>query len=501
LTGIVDRTPWLTRRRLLTGVAIGGVALPLGLAAPLRSAAAADRVSLPDVRARGATDDRAALAAALKTGRIVHLPAGRGTGPGGAYLLSAGPDAPNLPAGARLVGDGIGRTIVHRLYGGGAAGVGEPFVFFCDSGSPDPSRNLAGISIADMTLVDDVVRNGFAEHEHLINVNGVTSLRIERVGFQGFRGDGLYLGSSTFVDGERHNVDVVVRDCEFDGINTNNRNGISIIDGDRVTIDRCRFRRCSRHGGGGLTPPDPFNPRTGLGMPGGIDIEPNGYPFTIVRDIAISNCQFDTIGGAAVALLLRPNDSVRVPLRGIRVTGCVVRNTATGIAFGGYGARNALRGLPYDVEISDNSFTQADSPFIIDGAVGLTLRRNRFTDCAKAAELGYTNYNHDVQLIDNEFTRVGYSRDGVNGMLIRYADQVTLEGNSFVDCGRADGSAGRAINFERGDITRFRLINNRFESPGKRTAMAVDALGGKIDPRSFTSSGNIYGMPTNERLR
>lgn len=477
-----------------TAVAAGALLCPRRLTAQPPAGA----VALPDFRPAGARDDNQALARALATGRPVYLPAGRGTASDGAYLIESGVEANNLVGGASLVGDGIGRTVIRRPHRAG------DFIFFVNSGSPDPARNLAGIRLADMTLEDDVVRRGFSEHHHLMHLNGVTGLQLDRVAFRGFRGDGLHLGSGHILGMERHNRTVAIRHCLFDGINSNNRNGITIIDGEGVRIEDCQFLNCTRsgHGGAAARPEDrawqadPFDIRTGLSMPGAIDCEPNADRFAIIRDVSIERCRFTGGGGAAVALLLRPNNLLDTPHRGFRIRDCVIERQRAGFSFGGYVGQDAIsHAADYDVLYEDNSLTECDRPFLINGARGLAMRRNRFSDCALAAELGYTEYNHRCTLADNEFVRLGYGLHGLNGMLIRNADDILLERNRFVDCGRADGSGGRALCFIAGEIRRFRLIDNRFESPTGRTTYAIAVQGAVMDPSS-SASGNVFTFAT-----
>ena len=486
------------RRYVLAGLLVGGAALgtPALCSGPGQPA---DAVALPDFRAAGARDDNEALRRALATGRPVHLPAGGGSGPGGVYLIETAAGANNLVAGAHLFGDGIGRTVIRRPYRSGS------FIFFVNSGSPDPARNLANLRFADLTLEDDVVRRGFEEHNHLMHLNGVTGLQIDGVMFRGFRGDGLHLGSGEVLGMERHNLDVDVRNCTFDGINRNNRNALTIIDGERVLIQDCRFLNCTRPGrppetaqGSRAWNSDPRDPRTGISMPGAIDCEPNADLFANIRNVRIERCSFTGGGGAAVALLLRPNDRLITAHNGFTIRNCTIERNRLGFSFFGYDGENAIRHpADYGVVIEDNRLSQCEKPFIINGARGLTMRRNEYSDCAQSAELGYTGWNSRIVLTGNRFVRIGTAAyGGLNGLLVRYANDVLLEGNSFIDCGLADGSGGRAINFIAGRITRFRLINNRFESPTGRTTYAIAVQGAQMD-RSSTASGNIFTFQTN----
>jgi hypothetical protein len=350
-----------------------------------------------------------------------------------------------------------------------------------------------------MTLADDVARRGYAEHSHLAHFNGITGLRMERVEFRGFRGDGLYLGSSATAGVERHNRDVEIIQCRFDGVNRNNRNAISIIDGTNVTIRGCEFINCTKPGKpGSHGPGQNMDPNSGIRNPGAIDCEPDGNTFAIVRDITIDRCRFTGGGGAAVALLLRPNDQIRIPHTNFQITNCVVQRQRLGFTFSGFAGRGAVDvPIGYAAKYLGNDVSGCDTPFILNGARGLTMAGNRFSDCGLSAELGYTDFNAECVLRDNDFTRVGFANNGVNGLIVRSGSGIDLIENRFVDCGRADRSAGRAIEFRSGPIRNLRMLRNRFESPTGRTTYAIGVTGAKLDRATCRAEGNVFTFPTN----
>ena len=76
---------------------------------------------------------------------------------------------------------------------------------------------------------------------------GVKTLVIHDVTFEAFQGDGLYLGTGfSLTDPVAHNSEVVVSNSEFRGVNSQNRNGISIIDYDGYMIEHNSFSDISR---------------------------------------------------------------------------------------------------------------------------------------------------------------------------------------------------------------------------------------------------------------
>src|SRR4029079_9826658 len=139
-------------------------------------------------------------------------------------------DIVNVPAGTFLVHNLPLRAGL-TLAGGGEASVlrsktGPGFALLCDSGSPDLASNVRGIVVRNLQLRGSCDTDGFEEHQHLASLNGVSDVTFHNVIFRGFRGDGLYVGSGwNSPKAERHNRNVLVRSCTFDGINHQNRNG------------------------------------------------------------------------------------------------------------------------------------------------------------------------------------------------------------------------------------------------------------------------------------
>lgn len=468
--------PTLTsRRRLLTnvgGVAVAGVLLPI--AAP---SSEPQRVVLPEFRRRGDRDDTAALMRAAETGRPVHAPAGR-------YLVSM-TAAESLPPTFQLKGDGAKATVFARSYSRPS-----PFILHADSGSSDTRDNFSGYRIQDLSFEDDVARRGFSEFDYLVMLNGVTGALIEGVEFRGFRGDGLYIGSSTVRSQERHNADVTVRACHFDGINANTRNAISVLDCDGLIIEGCTFRNVGRTGG--PLPPDPMNPFTGVQSPGAIDIEPEPTGFSRVQDVSIRNNLFMGGGGYAVTLNMFENTAKAFQRR------FSISNNRVLDRDGGFSARGFTSGspssIPYDIAISDNVAERCRKPFLFDGMHGLRVANNRFIDCAEEGELGYQYRNLEVELASNEFRRVGYERGFA--LWVRSSDGLVLRENVFLDCGLRDGSRGIPIAFVSGFSKNVSLLGNLVENRSGRTTEATTVFAdASLDRRTLKVSGNSVRGP------
>jgi len=79
--------------------------------------------------------------------------------------------------------------------------------------------------------------DGFAEHYHLLNVNAATNVAISSA----IRPDGEEMPLhriKQFPGTERHNKQFVIEESVFDGINNDNRNAISVIDGEGIEIKK-----------------------------------------------------------------------------------------------------------------------------------------------------------------------------------------------------------------------------------------------------------------------
>lgn len=426
----------------------------------------------------------------MESGRPVHARAGHGAGPGGSYAVGMS-DRDTLPPGLRLTGDGIGKTVFRRTRVGAA-----PFILHCDSKSADPARNIGDLRFADLSFEDDVVALGFSEYQYLVMLNGVTGASFERVGFRGFRGDGLHLGSSTVSHVERHNRDVRIADCRFDGINANNRNAISVIDCDGLVVERCEFLRCTRPGDGGASAADPMNPATGPAMPGAIDLEPNDDSFAVIRRIAIRENRFVGGGGSAVALHLLANDRVRSAQAGIDVTGNIVSDRAGGFEITGHAGAGALGSAPgYSIALSDNEVQRCGRPFAISGVKGVRLDGNTFADCTAHAEIGHTAEVANIALRGNRFERIGTAAERF-GLWIRGSRGIALEDNLFADIGGPDNKGGIAIALVGGAIRGLTLIGNRFTRPLGRTSEAISVFrDAEVERSTLKLDRNIVEFP------
>jgi len=280
-------------------------------------------------------------------GRPIRLGTGR-------YLASpisiAGP--------ATIIGQGSGRTMLVQAETTGLGGRGIIYAESAPAGS-----TIKGLVFRDLALDGGVETRGFEQFTHLASVNGVEDVLFERVAFMGFRGDGLYIGSG-LKGGQRHNRNVRVRNCRFDGRNADNRNGISVLDIDGITIEGCIFARCSRRD-----------------MPGAIDFEPDvDSSLAVIRNIVISNNRFRDVGGGVATICFHFAPKLEPP-QNVRISG----NTAidSGRAFLYMNVMQVSPGPRPDqnIHLSNNTYAGGGgSPFLLDGAKGLRFSGNRWSN-------------------------------------------------------------------------------------------------------------------------
>lgn len=451
-----------------------------------------DHIAAHVLRREGETDDTACIRAALDSGVACYLQAGMGSGPGGDWLLdqTAGDGSDSvLRAGAIVFGDGMGRTIVRPLTDSG-------YAFSAVSASADLEDNLRGILLRDMTLYGRIEESGFAEHIHLVSLNGVTDALVERVEFKGMRGDGLMIGSGIVPDTERHNVNVIVRDCLFDGITNNNRQGISVIDVDGMLIDNCGFRRCTRNGlysyvTGGY---DVMDPAEGPGMPGPIDFEPD-HDYSIIRDVTVNGCRFENNSGRVGQVAVVIPTAVPVA-QGVRIVG----NTFNDYDGAGWDIFAAMYRVPdaddpnSAIVIDGNRGNGGLAPFGLFGVKGVTITdTNVWENYPNAALIGFSDANNDVRDIEcrARLILVGSATDAT-GLLVSKAVNVTLRNMVLDRCGQASAAAA-AIVFHSGATSDRVVIDGiRVIGASGQTA-AILATGHTFTPANNLARDNNLG--------
>lgn len=448
-------------------------------------------VSILDCRAADATSDSAAFGLAVATGKPVYLPAGKGSGKNGDYLISTASIVSGnsgkvgfLTAGTTVFGDGMGKTIIRP------AAVGQTALCAMSS---DAGTTIDNVTIRDLTL-HGYSDTAFAEHAHLVALNGVRNPLIERVEFKAFQGDGIYFGTGEMPGSGRHNYNIIVRDCVFDGINNENRNAITIIDGDKVTITCNSFRNCTKST-----------------MPGAIDFEPDDADTSVVlRDIEVSNNLFSAIGGTPAVIAFPIPSTVAALPRNIRILGNDFRDYAGSGAEIYINTGRPLTAADIDmaIEISGNRGENGVIPFDLRSLKGLVMgKTNVFQAYKKNAVVGLAAADKAIDCtIAPRMMLSGSEANGI-GVRVGTVDGLVLGANLY-KCG-GTGAGGCPVQFAAGtasanvlvdglrvvaNIGQTIAIDNEGEAHGFKPATnrIIDSvLGGLASEFSATGPGQL----------
>jgi len=438
----------------------GNEVVPLDQAGVTKKVAVTQLATYANVKSYGAvgdgtTDDTAAIQAAVNASSGVFFPTGT-------YKVTA---AVTLNANNTVFGEGASSVI---LYTGTAATQGA---FFVNSGSS--SAYVDNITIADLKFLGQVASLGFSEFVHLISLNGVRNCVVERCVIEGFRGDGIYIGSGDLAGQERHNIDVTVRDCYINGVNNDNRNGISIIDGTAINIDNNYFVNTTRSN-----------------MPGAIDVEPDVNVYHIIRDISIRNNRMLNCGGnvANISIFL-PYVAYTTMPNGFNIENNYIENASAnnyGIYFtyGGVGAPAIAESVPeFGIRISKNIVRYATTGrgLGVGNANDILFEGNEFI----GGTTSLVGSVLDLTFRNNMFVDVQSGADPF-AVAISNGSRIKFESNVFKDCGPAVGALGGGIEFAAGTTSYVDIIGNIFVSPtGAFTKQAI-----RDSAHTFTSATN-----------
>lgn len=407
----------------------------------------------------GITDDSAAIQAAVTANDAVFFPAGT-------YKVVT---PITLKTNNFLTGEGASSVI---SYQGTAASQGALYI-----NSGGAATYVDNVTVQDLKVVGQVATLGFSEFIHNISFSGVRNCLIERCVIEGFRGDGIYIGSGDVGGQERHNVNVTIRDCYIDGINKDNRNGISVIDCDGMNIDNNYITRTTRST-----------------MPGAIDIEPDSNAYHVVRDISIRNNKiYDLNMGVAAIGVNLPYVAYTTWPTGFNIENNYIdipsatTNNAYGFFFQ-YGSPFTSPPAPavtdstpdFAIRIRNNfvkfptGATTFGRGFVLWNCNDVVMDGNTFTG-GSASLLGYPGTNViNFTLSNNEFISVNGAGD--YAVSVFSASRLTIEGNVFKDCGGVSGAARGAMEFSIGQF----ILNPDFGSSADWTTGTGWSIGAGV---------------------
>ena len=412
-----------------------------------------------------------AITAASVAGGAVYVPAGT------YFTLRVA-----LLSNVLLQGDGAGSILMQD-----ESATGYPFVLGANIGSggtTSTTGNLRNITVSDLQFKrinrTAYVSSGDAiQFTHLVSVSAVSDVLFERCYFTGFQGDGLYIGSSNVGGIERHNEAVTVRDCIFDGVDRNNRNGISVIDCDGLLVTGNHFKNC-----------------TSSFQPGAVDIEPDSAIYHIIRNIKITQNTFENNGGSngSISIFL-PDAAWTVQPTDFLIEGnTILAGTADadrGILFAHVGDATTARN--HNVKIVNNTAKDVVRGFEILGARNLLVQGNTLDRTKAAPLIGFSGSNKclNIRVVGNRFHRLSNDNalDGT-GFNIFTVDYLDIHGNDFIDCGKENGTSGRCLTFNTGTSSYVAIVGNRFLDLNTKTTACI-----------VKEAGHTYTAATNQLLQ
>jgi len=265
-----------------------------------------------------------------------------------------------------------------------------------NSQSSKDNPNETDIEIRNLSLRDNCTTEQFTQQSHLIKANGVDRLIVSNVDFVGFRGDALYIGSGDASSVVRHNRDIIVEKCRFDGINRNNRNGIAIGDVTGMTITNNYFTRM-----------------TSNASPGCIDFEMNKDGGHILRNIKVSLNVFQNNGGSAIIFDIPSGyQDLGAPVTDVTISSNLIQNQQRRGVLVNQWAKMDYSSPRQRIVIRGNRIENTDLPIAVEGTRGVTIQSNTITDCAQGIHVGYGPFGHgaiETTIETNEFRRVGFT--------------------------------------------------------------------------------------------
>lgn len=256
----------------------------------------------------------------------------------------------------------------------------------------DDSQSIKNIRISGLNFISDVQRYGFDELLHQISAHGVSNFIVENCTFTGFLGDGIAINGGTDFSKyqDAYNKEVIIRNCSFDGINKNNRQGVSIYYSDGFTIDRCSFKNTTRDD-----------------MPGAIDIEPD-REMNVVRNGVISNCSFSNIGGLA-AVVINQRKKIMADANSeldYTIINCKFTDINSPLAVIGNETYSTYYSSRSNIEMSNSTVTNSASVADIRRGYGIIFRDNIYENINSKTKNTVSGGAQYVSFINNVFSKV-----------------------------------------------------------------------------------------------
>ncbi|MCQ9641271.1 glycoside hydrolase family 55 protein [Chryseobacterium sp. WG14] len=346
----------------------------------------------------------------------------------------------------------------------------------------DDSNSIKNIKFIGGTFISNVAQYGFDELLHLVCLHGVSNVTFEYCSFVGFLSDGVAVCRGLREDGVRdaYNKDVNFYKCNFDGVNKDNRQGISIYYCDGFSIDFCNFENICRPN-----------------MIGAIDIE-SDTESTISRRGIISNCSFKDIGGScgAVTIFLRDYEGTteKISHLGYIIDNCDFETVLTPLSVIGNN-KAMIKTSNYGVVFKNNRCLNMDGIADLRQAYGVLFYNNLFNNVTSDTltilrNTSGNNITFEKNTFDNFKHPAGLAFDGVAKKINFIENQFYNFSGTFITINDPNG-IGRVVGneFASSAVTvPFPLVTGDSASPEKviRAIIKDNIYGANI------SHGNLY---------
>ena len=284
------------------------------------------------------------------------------------------------------------------------------FFFNCQSSNDLTNENaIKNINIDGLTFISDVENLEFDELSHHISAFGIDNFNVTNCKFVGFLGDGIAINRGDGQYGSSYNANFFCSNCLFDGVNKDNRQGISIYHCDNFKISQCIFKNITRSD-----------------MPGAIDIEADS-PAVISKNGIIEMCSFENIGGlSAVFFIVTALNSGHISFGNWIVRNCSFKNCNS--PFGTFGTDDYLTFQPREmISFENNTIENCDMLGFIRKTNGVRIANNWYKNIT-TGEMVYDGINR-LKLENNHFESIG----GTDGIIFRSnCRKIDIVGNNFV---------------------------------------------------------------------
>jgi len=324
------------------------------------------------------------------------------------------------------------------------------FVFDAEASNQiNDLHSIKNITIRGLNFVSNVGTKGFDELLHQVSAHGVSNFKVENCNFIGFHGDGIAINGATDFSKNRnaYNKNINIKNCKFDGLNNDNRQGISIYYSDGFVIDNCHFQNVTRGD-----------------MPGAIDIEPD-MDANVSRNGKITNCTFKNIKGiAAIHIVIRKSSAENnFSNKNFLIDNCKFENVNSSVGIAGNDQFLTFN-KAYKTVIFKNSTV-----------------KNAYTLMEMRKAFGVEIDNVKFENIRNEYNNV--VSDGG-------AKDITFKNCLFDGIKNPNGLGFTGITFE------INFLNNVFKN-FESNAITINAISGvgKISKNQFLSTKNKGGFP------